>query len=331
MVGICGHTISNRLDSFLDRRSRTVPFRNWDAFPVQVLYGDIIAHNTFRSIINSLCHPRAKPAVQLLRSRFAGVLDNVRLSSPSEVDLADSLTAEGVSLKQDLGMPCYRTTSPLIDQLVRSWVIPVQFPNAPSSPPPYRNETRRLYILDALIESIKFFDRDLIRTANSYKLSSGVRVCGHSKSQVPRESVYDTELMRIFSAWLGKLHAWTVTGQWHLRTALEKDRFTDIVLQKDPSPPIVLELLATGDPNDVKTHIEKTPAHMALVSANEGWIVHFTCEDDYRPIWQSDAELDQGLNVVHFWHNLSFTQVQMWARWKDDTGAIIDENRYLDV
>ena len=38
MVGVCGRAISNRLGSLLDHDSRTLPFRNWDAFPVQVLY-----------------------------------------------------------------------------------------------------------------------------------------------------------------------------------------------------------------------------------------------------------------------------------------------------
>ena len=60
---------------------------------------------------------------------------------------------------------------------------------------------------------------------------------------------------------------------------------------------------------------------MELVSAKEGWVVHFTCEDDYCPIWQSDTEMEKGVNVVHFAHNDDFTQ-SMWARWKDDSGVM---------
>jgi len=26
----------------------------------------------------------------------------------------------------------------------------------------------------------------------------------------------------------------------------------------------------------------------------EGWVIHFTCQTNYEPIWQSDADLDNG-------------------------------------
>ena len=152
-----------------------------------------------------------------------------------------------------------------------------------------------------------------------------MRVGGRFGASVPRESVYDTELMRILSSWLKTQAAWTVTGQWHLRTTFGKHKYTDVILKKKENPPIVLELLATGDASFVKSHIEKTPEYMDLLSANEGWIVHFTCEDNYCPVWQSDAQLNRGVNVVHFAHNNNFTQWSMWARWMDDTGLRGDD------
>ena len=60
---------------------------------------------------------------------------------------------------------------------------------------------------------------------------------------------------------------------------------------------------------------------MDLHSAYEAWIVHFTRQEDYHPIWQSDAELQSGVNVVHFSHDKGFTNVLMSARWKDDKGT----------
>jgi len=197
-----------------------------------------------------------------------------------------------------------------------------------------RGPSEKLFPL-ALIESLKVFDKDLIRLARSrsYKSSMSVKVGGFSQVPVPRESVYDTELMRILSNWL-LLHDWTVTGQWgqwHPQTAPGKHKYTDIVLRKDQYPPIVLELLATGDRSFVRSHIEKTPGYKALLSADEAWIVHFTCEDDYHPVWQSDAELDEGVNVVHFSHDLDFTRVWMNARWKNDVGILQEDSRKLDI
>ena len=68
---------------------------------------------------------------------------------------------------------------------------------------------------------------------------------------------------------------------------------------------------------------------MALLSADEAWVVHFTCEPDDHPIWQSDVELSGGVNVVHFAHDLDFTNVVMSARWKDRAGNTQHEDRRL--
>jgi hypothetical protein len=56
---------------------------------------------------------------------------------------------------------------------------------------------------------------------------------------------------------------------------------------------------------------------MAPLSADEAWVVHFTCEDDYRPIWQFDEGLRRGVDVVYF---VEFTALVMRAHWKDDVG-----------
>jgi hypothetical protein len=66
-------------------------------------------------------------------------------------------------------------------------------------------------------------------------------------------------------------------------------------------PTIVLELLVTGEREDVEVHIDRTPSYKDLLDADEAWVIHFTCEDDYpnHPIWQSDKQLRMGVNVVH--------------------------------
>jgi hypothetical protein len=70
-----------------------------------------------------------------------------------------------------------------------------------------------------------------------------------------------------------------VTGQWHLRNPSEKHKFSAIILKQDDST-IVLELVATGNRAFIQSHIEKTSEYMSLLSADEAWVVHFTCEDD---------------------------------------------------
>jgi hypothetical protein len=188
-----------------------------------------------------------------------------------------------------------------------------------------------LHVLDVLIESLKFFDRELIQMAatRSFK-SSKVPVSGFPKRRVPRESVYDTELLRILTNWLEYPYEWMVTGQWHLRTQERRDQYTDITL-KNGDETIIMELLATEDPSVIQSHFEKTPEYMALHSADQVWVIHFTCEKDYEPVWQSDAQLAKGLNMVHFSHGREFSEIQIWARWRDDEGVQCDYQGSLTI
>ena len=175
--------------------------------------------------------------------------------------------------------------------MIRNQLIPARFPNAPSSPLPLQH-TGDVDVLGILIESLKFFDKGLILYASScsYKTPK-VKIHGPHGRHVPRESVYDTELTRILANWVRK-YGWSVDGQWDLEDNFKRHKHSDIVLKKD-SLTIVLELLATGEPSSVESHIRKTPEYAALLSANEAWVVHFTREEDYYPIWQSDTVIEE--------------------------------------
>jgi len=89
-----------------------------------------------------------------------------------------------------------------------------------------------------------------------------------------------------------------------------------ITLQKGNNLLIVLELLA---PSFFRSCIEKTPEYMKLLFAR---VVHFTCV-----IIQSGnlTELDKGVNVMHFSHDMNFTQLLMWAHWKDDANITMHD------
>ncbi|KAM6499476.1 hypothetical protein JOM56_004984 [Amanita muscaria] len=317
MVCLCGRTIFRNMHKLICCDSRTISHNLWQRFPAERLYNAISGYNTFNSMVESLSRPEASSPVDLLRSRFAGFLGDVTLTDEKAKKDADTLTSEGVLIKPDLDMACYRMASPLVDGLIRNKLIPTIFPNAPSSCV-LRTENG-VDFLHILIESLQFFDKNLILIASdvSYKRPK-VKVSG--SDGVPRESVYDTELMRILANWLRK-YEWTVNGQWHLEDDLKRHKYSDIVLKKD-SRTIVLELLATGEPSSVRSHIQKTPVHAALLSANEAWVVHFTRQVDYQPIWQSDTDLSKNINVVHFAHDLEFTNVVMSARWKNCAGEI---------
>jgi hypothetical protein len=324
MVCLCGRTIERNMEILVNPQtetSRIIPYISWQHFSVERLYGEISQYNTFASMIESLSRAEASSAVNLLRFRFVGFLGDVILTDEKEKKDADILTSEGVLLKSDPAIECYRIASPLVDGLIRNKLIPDIFPNAPSSPLPLQHTGDVIDVLGILIKSLNFFDKALILFASScsYKTPK-VKIHGSDGGHVPRESVYDTELMRILANWLRK-YGWAVNCQWHLEDGLKRHKYSDIVLKKD-SRTIVLELLATGEPSSVESHIQKTPQYAELLSVNEAWVVHFTRQEDYRPIWQSDTALSKNINVVHFTHDLGFTNVVMSARWRDCTGEI---------
>jgi hypothetical protein len=290
----------------------TISFSKWQSYPIEELYDEMSDYNTFRRMIESLRHDTAREAVKLYRYRFAGFLEAVKITEDCHVLLADSLTSEGVLLRPVHHERKYRVASPLIDALIRLKVIPRQFPNAPSVPP----KEIRPNVLDIpviLTECLKCFDKQLIQSAysSSYKVST-VLVHGSSGIHVPRESVYDTELMRILCNWL-KTCGWSVIGQRHTKTANGKHSYSDIVLEKDRIR-IVLELLATGDAAFMKSHIQKPPEYVALHSAVEGWVIHFTCEDPFTPI---RPEPSCGVNVIYVSHKEDFENITLHIYSKD--------------
>lgn len=326
MVCLCGRAIAENL-LVETAITKNLAYKSWQDFSITGLNDRIDSYHTFRRMADSLCNEQATNAVNFLRSYFIGFLDDVPIQDVEGKKHAEFLTAEGVLLKPEIESNRYRMSSALVDSFIRQYVISQKYPNAPSTPVPKQNGYTD--VLEVINESLRFFDKDLIKLApiRSYKQAE-VCVDGRHKRMVPRESVYDTELMRILTNWLVKSERYTVSGQWHLinpnETGQAAHKYSDVVIKKPGMPTVVLELLATGDKKFIQTHIDKTPLYKELLSADEAWIIHFTREDGYlnHPLWQSSTQLNEGIiNMIHIWHNEDFTTAQMSARWKD-----VDDN-----
>ena len=71
--------------------------------------------------------------------------------------------------------------------------------------------------------------------------------------KVPRESTYDSEMYRILTNWLVKVHGFEVTGQWHLEQVCDDGDYhhfyCDLTIKKaeEPNPVAVIEILASED------------------------------------------------------------------------------------
>ena len=174
MVCLCWRSIEINMETLVCPQSWTISYSSWQRFSVERLSGEISRYNTFASMIVSLSHPEASSSVDLLRFRFTGFLGEVTLTDEKAKEDADTLTSEGVLLKPEPAMACYRMNSALTDGLVRNQLISKLFPNDPSLPLPFQDLVD-VDVLRVLIESLKFFDKALILNASycSYKKIEG--------------------------------------------------------------------------------------------------------------------------------------------------------------
>ncbi|CAB4480140.1 unnamed protein product [Rhizophagus irregularis] len=314
LVNLCGRVIEscpNKLD-----------YASWKLYEIEKLGDEISKYRTFKRMTDDLKIKDAMilSGVILLRTRFLGTLNDVKITDNKELELVEFLISEGVLM--ETGPKTFKMFSPFVDSLIRRHVIADLFPLAPSIHVP--KERGIIKTLEVVKEAIRFFDKEIISRAyhNSFK-TAHVYVGGILKNLVPRESVYDVELNRILNNWLSREIGAEITSQWHL--IHEKDNrcvhnYSDLVIniphdQNDQL--IVLELMATVTESIANEHFARALAYAKELSANEVWVIHFTCEDKFNihPYFPSEKLLKEGLRVIIFWHNSDFTDIRMCTSW----------------
>ncbi|CAJ0826701.1 5744_t:CDS:2 [Entrophospora sp. SA101] len=209
----------------------------WNLFNVETLGVEISKYCTFDRIINILKMPGAEKAMKLLCIYFLGSLNAEVIRDNENCKLAEFLVAEGVLM--------------CVGDIEASQKFQI-------------NST--MDTLDVLLNVIPFFEKDIIGYASAHSFKKApVPVGGYNGVNVPRESVYQTELDRILVKWLGTQRNFEVTGQWHLTQPQKKKnkggkhQYCDIVIMGPDSssqPIVILELLATGTQNNLDEHYE---------------------------------------------------------------------------
>jgi len=290
---------------------------------------DILEYQTFRNLVNSLKSLETKDVLNFFRNNFLVDFGH-EVKVTTDVNSAEYLASEGVLVPgEEAG--AFKLSSPLVRWLILQRVIPNVFPSRPREDIPFFKDSQNLDTLLTLKLAVKSFDKDIISLAcfRSFKTAK-VRVNSKRNQHVPRESVYDAELCRILRNWLSVAN-FKVTGQWHLiSNGDKKHRYSDIVIDTPFGEKIVLELLATTDNNDLDEHFQRALNYARLLSADETWIVHITCEDNYvdRPHWPSDSQLKMNLNVAHFYHDCLFTRIDLIAGWWSNRNNKMSTYRY---
>ncbi|RIA99389.1 hypothetical protein C1645_730990 [Glomus cerebriforme] len=322
LVCLCGKVISSYLMTKLDE-NRRLDFSIWTKFVVNSMHNIIFDYITFRKMITTLLKKEIRPAVKLLRSVFLGSSGFISIYDSEEKKLAEFLTAEGVLIRNEM-MNNFKMSSMFVDELIQRYVIPILYSSAPTNAVPKKPDDS-LDIINILKIAIQFFDKEIIYKAfnRSFK-TAHVYVKGQKNILVPQESMYNLELSRILVNWIVKQTGFEVTGQWHqIEYHANKNNkyiYSNMII-KTPKQTIILKILATATKKELDEHFVKVLDYAKKLSANEIWIVHFTCEDYTTPYWPSDKKFEK-INIAHFFHDQIFKNVQMKVQFVSDSGTI---------
>ncbi|CAG8768333.1 12030_t:CDS:2, partial [Racocetra fulgida] len=271
-------------------------YNSWQRFATFLLGNAILEYPTFMRMKDALLNENSVDAMKQFRSDFLANFDPIFVAG-NKRNLALFLTAEGVLVPGD-NDGTFKISSPLVRWMVLQQIIPHVFLTSPKVDVPYHPSTGTLDIFEVLKQVIRVFDRETIKSRNSFKLAR-VLVSNVNNQKVPRESVYDAELYQIMSNWLGRF---TITGQWHLKYRASEhinNKYVDIVISQLNHPTIALELLATATKKELKEHYERALLYDKKLPADETWVVHFTCCKDAisEPDWPTESQLQKGLRV----------------------------------
>ncbi|KAF9957871.1 hypothetical protein BGZ65_001811 [Modicella reniformis] len=318
LVNVCGVAMEASLDS---RPHGSVVDTNHWASVRNILLTEMERYGTFQRLVSDLTQisGQQQSALGYYRNHFLGNTSDRAVKDNRQDSLAEYLAALGVLYPVPAQAKTFKIASPLMDSFIRQMVIPHAFPNAPNTPPP-RRPNGTLDILEIIRSSLRLFDKDFVNDAVSSSFKTAPVCVNNSRNMnVPKESVYDSEMTRICMNWLASRHGYQVIGQYHIANL-----FCDIVIQYDKQL-VALELVATETAKQIEKHVTRTVKYKQLLKANEGWVIHFTRQDNYLqdPCWPKEADFDQGINVIHIWHDQGFTEVRLSAKWKSEDGRMM--------
>ncbi|KAK0463576.1 uncharacterized protein EV420DRAFT_1745144 [Desarmillaria tabescens] len=266
--------------------SQNVTFVHWQRNTIHELYEWFGLHPPYKNMLQTLQDPDAHDAAALLYYNFLGYSGPVYIYSKE--DTADFLTAEGVLNTPDTLQSEYQMSSAFVNGL---------FANKAPCQISYTSSTRFAWTRN----SCRMYAAGLPR--RHMFLFVGIKDGGHTAQGFMNPSC----------------QGYSPVGS--ARLTLDGVHPNIILTQGTPTErTIILEVAEYSDATSVQSQILRAVKYKDLLSADEAWLVHFTREDDYEPIWQSSDEFAGGMNVVHFQHDAYFSNVVMSARWRDSKG-----------
>ncbi|KAG0041844.1 hypothetical protein BGZ83_001235 [Gryganskiella cystojenkinii] len=322
LVNVCGVAMDAGLTDL--KGCKRFEIEHWG--PIENgLLTDMANYGTFDRLLTDLKSSKQVSAMSHYRSYYLGNPSDqtVLIQSPDILNISKYLAALGV-LNPGSNEKGFTIASPLMDSFIRQKAIYAVFPSAPKIPIPRRQDSS-FDILQIVKSSLEFFDKKLIAEAGELSHKKAlVPVENVRNRQVPRESVYEAELLRVFQVWLCSGNDIRVVNQYHIKGIRPfNNSYCDLVVGPEDGA-IPIELLVTATPQEVQEHIERTVRYKKKLQASQAWVIHFTRQDNYLqdPLWPSYETLHGDVSMIHVWHNREFTEVRLSAKWKGRDGQI---------
>ncbi|RUS14156.1 hypothetical protein BC937DRAFT_94264 [Endogone sp. FLAS-F59071] len=347
LVNLCGRAIESYTQEHAHTLKGQLSYERWKLYSGEPLGQKIAEYRTFDKMIKSLSKDSSRKANDILRSYFLGYQDVVRLTNQNDIACANILVSEGVLISIESQTNSFKMSSPLVDSIIRQRVLPLLDTHAPKTAP-IKLENGAFNIWNLVATATSYFNKNILRNAvyRSFKLVGSGKVENRTHCEVPRESVYQSELARILILWIVDMYALEVTTQWYVvyenaPGSVLQHKYCDIIITSPNNceqPMVLLELLASGTEGELREHFKRTLKYATKFDNPEVWVVNYTCLDGatVTPVWQSDAELCQGLNVMHVRHNLDFTEMRIAYRCykngrilRDKDGMLVDKNNHV--
>ncbi|GES96543.1 P-loop containing nucleoside triphosphate hydrolase protein [Rhizophagus clarus] len=331
LVGLCGHLIAENLIEAA-KRFGNLNFATWQNYVIKLLYSDIQNFPIFERLKNMLLDQseNTRNAMYFLRSQ---VFSN---SGPyffkdKDIQFLKLFANEGILRPENRG---YMISSPLLHSFILQYIMPNIFKYSPLKKPPFRDDGS-VDIFRILKEAVNTFDKNYIKSAAiSYKKTAQVTVDRQKDVLIPHENLYQQELAIIITNWLEK---WDVISQNHVNTT-ENEKTNNLnyslVITAPEKPTAVIGIAATKTLSELNEYFNQTLTYAhsleSKLNVRDIWVIHFTCQDlnNKCPYWPTREQEKAGLNTIHIWHDLKFTEVRISARWKGINGMqeIRDEN-----
>eukprot|EP01118_Nematostelium_gracile_P019513 TRINITY_DN9067_c0_g2_i1.p1 TRINITY_DN9067_c0_g2~~TRINITY_DN9067_c0_g2_i1.p1 ORF type:complete len:557 (-),score=70.03 TRINITY_DN9067_c0_g2_i1:4-1674(-) len=314
---------------FEEKKTLHLTLKDWEPY-VRFRLPNILSDvsTTITKLVQFVKEPEYRT---FLWKYFLRDLDTKKFHQEDDREIARTLAAEGaLKAERDPAEGIYSISSPLINAVIIQALIGKRYGAFPAHP--LKPDSDILDVKVMLPLALPMFDPKLMRLAPQHMYKQLDIAAGDAPkgTRVPKESVYQMELISILRQWFSS-GQWSVTAERNTDSPgknpsdpKRKELFCDIVFARHHketySHGVAIEIVAherdTGQKGEqlrhgsVEEHLQRAQErYRHIPEVEEVWVINFTLvppNNSKRPyVWAEDYP---NVNVAHVYHDLAWTK-----------------------